>query len=99
MRFLNSVGNHTVKSVEGIWPEGVEMVDVEHEPHFEIMLNTSGIYGFKCKVHNRHGMFALVIVGDIEPDLTLWHDARLNDAGKRVFESLFQRLESDVRLP
>lgn len=98
VRFLNSVGNHTVKTVRGIWPDGIVEVDIEHEPEYEITLNTPGVYGFKCKVHNRHGMFALIIVGDdLEPDFSQWESARLNDVGKRVFSSLFEQFETDYK--
>ncbi len=95
VRFLNSVGNHTVKTVRGIWPEGIVEVDIEHEPQYEITLNTPGVYGFKCKVHNRHGMFALIIVGEVEPNFDQWEDARLNDVGKRVFAGLYEKFKLD----
>lgn len=95
IRFLNSIGNHTVTTVIGVWPEGVEVVDIEHKPTSDVILDTPGIYGFKCKIHNRHGMFALVIVGDVEPDFDLWQEAALNDVGKRVFEALFAKFEAD----
>lgn len=97
VRFLNSVGNHTVKTVRGIWPDGIVEVDVEHEPEYEITLNTPGVYGFKCKVHNRHGMFALIIVGDAAPDFSQLEGARLNDVGKRVFSSLFEKFAADYK--
>ncbi|WP_456388936.1 plastocyanin/azurin family copper-binding protein [Profundibacter sp.] len=95
VRFLNSVGNHTVKTVRGIWPDGIVEVDIEHEPEYEITLNTPGVYGFKCKVHNRHGMFALIVVGDVEPDFNQWEQARLNDVGKRVFSNIYKVFEQD----
>lgn len=97
LRFLNSLGNHTVKSVPGIWPSGVTKVDISHKPQYDIVLNTPGVYGFKCKVHNRHGMFALIIVGDVDPDLSQWKSARLNDVGKRVFRNLYARLEQKMK--
>lgn len=98
VRFLNSVGNHTVKSVRGIWPEEIDQIDIEHEPQYEITLTEPGIYGFKCKVHNRHGMFALIIVGEVEPKFDLWEDAAINDVGKRVFASLFDKFKADYQL-
>lgn len=97
VRFLNSIGNHTVKSVRGIWPEEIDEVDIEHEPKYEITLSEPGIYGFKCKVHNRHGMFALIIVGEVEPKFDLWENAAINDVGKRVFSALFDRFEVDYQ--
>lgn len=97
VRFLNSIGNHTVKSVRGIWPDGIAEIDIEHEPKYEITLNEPGIYGFKCKVHNRHGMFALIIVGEVEPKFDLWENAAINDVGKRVFSSLFDKFKTDYQ--
>lgn len=97
LRFLNSLGNHTVKSVPGIWPKGGTKVDISHKPQCDIVLNTPGVYGSKCKVHNRHGMFALIIVGDVDPDLNQWKSARLNDVGKRVFKNLYARLKQKIK--
>jgi len=65
--------------------------------HSSIVFDTPGIYGFKCKVHNRHGMFALTIVGQVEPEFSLWKDARLNDVGKGVFANLFQKFEEQYK--
>ena len=84
-----------MKTVAGIWPEGVQTVDVAHQPTFEIKLDKPGIYGFKCKVHNRHGMFGLVIVGEVDPRYDLWKNAALNDVGKRVFSQLFDQFKAD----
>ena len=95
VRFLNSIGNHTVKTVDGIWPEGVETVDVAHNPSYQITLDKPGSYGFKCKIHNRHGMFGLIIVGEVEPQYDLWKNAALNDVGKRVFAALFEKFKTE----
>lgn len=97
VRFLNSLGNHTVKSVTGIWPKDAELIDIAHREQYDIVLTKPGVYGIKCKVHNRHGMYALIIVGDVKPDLDQWKNARLNDVGKRVMKKLFSRLEKDVK--
>ncbi len=97
VQFLNSIGNHTVKTVKGMWPEGVEPIDVANLPEYDLTFDTPGVYGIKCKVHNRHGMYALIVVGDVHPDLDMWRDARLNDVGKRVYEALFERLREDVQ--
>jgi hypothetical protein len=41
-------------------------------------------------------MFALIIVGEVvEPNFSQWESARLNDVGKRVFASLFEKFEVD----
>lgn len=95
IRFNNTTGNHTVKSVEGIWPEGVEMVDISNQSHSDIALTQPGVYGFRCKVHSRHGMFALIIVGTPEPNLAQIDLHKLNDRGEKVFAGLLERLEID----
>ncbi len=66
--------------------EGVEKVDIAHKEQHNILMSTPGVYGIKCKVHNRHGMFALVVVGDVKPYLE--KKRRLNDVGERVYKKL-----------
>ncbi len=95
VRFLNSVGQHTVKSIEGMYPEGAQPADISHAPTYDITLTVPGVYGFKCKVHNRHGMFALVVVGDPSANLEEAKKARVNDRGKAMFKELFVRAERE----
>ena len=95
VRFVNTTGNHTVKSVEGIWPDGVEPVDVSNQDMTDIVLTEPGVYGFRCKVHSRHGMFALVVVDSPDANLAQVHFNKLNDRGKQVFEALFEKLEAE----
>ena len=38
-------------------------------------------------------MFALIIVGEGEPNFDQWENAGLNDVGKRVFAGLFETFE------
>lgn len=95
IRFLNSTGNHTVKSVPGIWPEGVEPIDVEHQPTFDVTLTEPGLYGFRCKVHARHGMFALVIVDTPEPNIDQIEFTNMNERAETVFKGLLEKMEAD----
>ena len=94
---LNSFGTHTVKSVEGIWPPSVAFVDISYKPFYDVVLDKPGIYGFRCKIHSRHGMFALVAVGDIKPAMVNWKNADLSDIGRKVFSVLFEQLEKEIR--
>jgi len=95
VRFNNTTGNHTVKSVDGIWPDGVEPVDISNQDKTDITLETPGVYGFRCKVHARHGMFALVVVGSPDPNLDQVTLKNLNERGRKVFGELFEKLELD----
>lgn len=96
VRFNNTTSNHTVKTVAGIWPEGVEYVDIANKPAYDIKMNVPGVYGFRCTVHARHGMFALVVVGSPDSNIGQVHFDGLNDRGEAVFRELFARLEQDL---
>ncbi|WP_299350524.1 plastocyanin/azurin family copper-binding protein [uncultured Shimia sp.] len=95
IRFLNSTGNHTVTSLEGMWPEGADYIDIEHLPEAKVVLDKPGIYGFRCKVHGRHGMYALVVVGTPEPNIDQIEYGKVSDVGKQIFEKLFAKMEED----
>lgn len=95
VRFNNTTGNHTVKTVNGIWPDGVETVDIANQAQSDIRLSTPGVYGFRCTVHGRHGMFALIVVGSPDSNFDQVHFSNLNERGKKVFGELFEKLEAD----
>ncbi|MEM9250252.1 MAG: plastocyanin/azurin family copper-binding protein [Pseudomonadota bacterium] len=64
VRFLNSVGSHTVMSQDGLWPGGVEIVDIRGEREANVTFDTPGLYGITCARHGRYGMTMLIAVGD-----------------------------------
>ena len=96
VRFLNSTGNHTVTSIEGMWPEGAALVSIEHQPVADITLAAPGVYGFRCKVHGRHGMYALVVVGSPDANIEQIEYTNVGDVGRRVFERLFERMREEM---
>ena len=63
VRFLGTVGRHTVHSVRGMYPEGFEKIAIfPHKPN-EVTFDIPGVYGIKCKLHQRHGMVSVIVVG------------------------------------
>jgi len=94
--FLNSTGNHTVTSIEGIWPEGAAPVSIEHQPAAEILFEKPGIYGFRCKVHGRHGMYALIVVGSPDANIDKIEYTTVSKLGRKVFERLFEKMNQDM---
>jgi len=96
IRFLNSLGNHTVTSLKGVWPEGAERVDIEHQAVADVILEVPGVYGFRCKVHGRHGMYALVVVGAPDSNLDSALKAKVGGRSKKVFEGLLGKLKADI---
>ncbi len=96
IRFLNSTGNHTVTSIEGIWPEGAEHVNIEHQAKADVLFEKPGLYGFRCKVHGRHGMYALVVVGSPEPNINSVEYTKVSKLTRRIFKKLFEKMEKDM---
>ena len=97
IRFHNSMANHTVTSIKGMWPEGVERVNIAHQPSADVTFDRPGLYGFRCKVHGRHGMYALVIVGSPEPNLKDVEYTNVSKRGQKVFKILFEKLKEDMK--
>ena len=62
--FLNSQGDHTVHSVDDLWPEGVEPVGIAHAREAIVPFPEEGFYGFRCRRHGRYGMVMLVVAGN-----------------------------------
>lgn len=96
IRFLNSTGNHTVTAIEGMWPDGAEFVNIEHQPLAEVVFGKPGIYGFKCKVHGRHGMYALIVVGSPEPNMDTLEYTNMGALGQRIFDGLLEQMKEDM---
>lgn len=63
VRFLGTVGRHTVHSVKGMIPDGAERISIMPRQPNVVTFDKPGIYGIKCKLHQRHGMVAMIVVG------------------------------------
>ena len=98
-RFSGTVGEHTITSVQRMLPQGVEHIEINSLPSKDIKFDIPGIYGLKCRVHNRYGMVALLVVG--EPvNLEEAKTFRLRRFGKTEMEGLLLKLEEEqAKLP
>ncbi len=96
LRILNSLGNHTVTSIKGIWPEGVDYVDIAHQAETVLTLTQEGIYGFRCKVHGRHGMYALVVVGSPNNNRDNIDLSSIGKRSKPTLERLIKRMDDEI---
>ena len=96
IRFKGSVGRHTVSSVRGMYPEGARPFEIRGKPQMDIKFEHEGVYGIRCRVHGRHGMAMLVVVG--KPDSNIGK-ARIQRVGEKEtikFKRLFDRLDADI---
>lgn len=93
VRFMGSTGEHTVTSVQGMLPEGAQKIEIHSSPKRDIRFDVEGVYGIKCRVHNRYGMVMLLVVGD--PSVN-YEAAKAAPRGrlKRYFKPLFEQLDA-----
>jgi pseudoazurin len=95
--FNGSTGQHTVTSVPGMLPEGAEKIEIHSMPSKQIAFQTPGIYGVKCRVHNRYGMVALIVVGEGGENLAAAKKFRLTRFGKKKMQQLLVQAEKDLK--
>ncbi|MEG3638737.1 plastocyanin/azurin family copper-binding protein [Magnetococcus sp. PR-3] len=92
IRFLNSLGQHTVVSIEGMMPQGAQAFEIAHEKEALVTFDQPGVYGIRCRVHTRYGMVMLVQVGDKLPNLEQAKKARISRRAKKQFKKLFKQV-------
>lgn len=96
VRFKGSTGRHTVSSVRGMYPEGARPFEIRGKPQMDVAFEQEGVYGIRCRVHGRHGMAMLIIVGNPMVNLD---KARTQKVGKKEavkFKLLFERLDKEM---
>ncbi len=94
--FLNSRGEHTVHSINGIWPEPTAPVAIHNAPELRIPFPEPGMYALRCARHGRYGMVMLVVVGDApEPDAARasLEGVKLARRERKQLEALIARLD------
>ncbi len=97
IQFLNSLGKHTVVSIDSMMPEGAEPFEISHQKVAEVKFDKPGVYGIRCRVHVRYGMVMLVKVGDELPNLEKAKKARVGKRANKKFKDLFKQLEADKK--
>ncbi len=96
IRFLGSTGRHTVSSIKGMIPEGGRPFEIRGKPQMDLTFDAEGLYGIRCRVHGRHGMVMVVIVGDHMVNMSEAREAlgKVNEAEREQFELLFGMISS-----
>lgn len=95
VRFKGSTGRHTVTAIPRMVPVGARVFEIRGKPEMDLTFETEGVYGIRCRVHGRHGMVMLLIVGNPSSNL---EEARaylpkLGESERVGFEELFELLE------
>ncbi len=63
VKFLGTVGRHTVHSVRDMIPDGVKKIAIMPRQANVVLFDKPGVYGINCKLHQRHGMVSVIVVG------------------------------------
>ena len=95
LRFLNSLNQHTVTSVEGMRPKEAEGFSIQFQKEAYLRFQWQGVYGIKCRAHARFGMVTLVVVGRPDGNLNAarYRGLRQRGLAGRAFEALFTQLD------
>ncbi|WP_298850048.1 plastocyanin/azurin family copper-binding protein [uncultured Ruegeria sp.] len=96
VRFKGSTGRHTVTSILRMIPVGARAFEIRGKPELNLTFEKEGVYGIRCRVHGRHGMVMLLVVGDPSSNLkeAKAYLPKLGDAERAGFEELFAYLEA-----
>ncbi|WP_170755264.1 plastocyanin/azurin family copper-binding protein [Ruegeria lacuscaerulensis] len=96
VRFKGSTGRHTVTSIRPMIPEDARSFEIRGKPELDLTFEHEGVYGIRCRVHGRHGMVMLLVVGDPNANLenARVHLPNLGEAERAEFEELFTYLEA-----
>lgn len=98
--FKGTVGSHTAHSIQGMLPKGAKPVMISASKSSEVTFEQPGVYGIKCKVHHRHGMVALIVVGDPSVNIEEARTAakkRVSRKAQKKMQALLDRAESKVQ--
>lgn len=99
VKITGSMGAHTAHTIPGMLPEGAEPIGVANASISDIVFTKPGVYGIKCKVHHRHGMVALIVVGDPSVNIEEARAAakkRVSRRGQDKMQKLLDKAEALV---
>lgn len=96
IRFEGSVGRHTVSTVKGMYPKGAKPFEIRGKPQMDIKFDKEGVYGIRCRVHGRHGMAMLIVVGKPDSNIEKARTQRVGEKEAIKFKRLFDRLDADI---
>ncbi|NOH95540.1 plastocyanin/azurin family copper-binding protein [Vibrio sp. 99-70-13A1] len=98
--FKGTVGSHTAHSIQGMLPEGAKPIMISGSNAQEVSFDKPGVYGIKCKVHHRHGMVALVVVGDPSVNIVEARAAakkRVSRRSQQKMQDLLDKAEATIQ--
>ncbi|WP_350333642.1 plastocyanin/azurin family copper-binding protein [Coralliovum pocilloporae] len=95
VRFTGSTGRHTVSSIPGMIPDGAKPFEIRGKPVMDLAFDVEGVYGVRCRVHGRHGMVMLLVVGEDRANLPTARERvkRVKPAEQVQFIDLFKKLD------
>lgn len=62
--FVPTSKGHDARTIEGIWPDGVDEIRVGFNQTATVTFTSPGIYGVRCAPHLGAGMVTAIVVGE-----------------------------------
>lgn len=87
--FIPTDKSHDAETVKGLIPDGAAAFKGKMNETIKITFDVPGAYAIKCAPHVGMGMIALVIVGDIPPNIGALKSAKLPKKAR-------ERLDADI---
>ena len=90
VRFVPTDRSHNAETVEGMLPDGAEMMVGDRDEEVVLTVDQEGVYGIRCKPHYAMGMVALVVAGD-PVNLDQAAEVRHPGRARTAFETLLEQ--------
>lgn len=85
---------HNAETINGMVPDGAEMVVGKMNEEVTIEITTPGVWGIRCKPHFGLGMVALIAAGD-PVNLDAAKAAKVPPKARAKFKELFEQAEGE----
>jgi pseudoazurin len=95
VHFVATEKGHSVRSIDGMIPDGAESFSGDLSQDLTITLKTEGVYGYACLPHGGLGMVGLIVVGHPTNEGAA-KNADVPGLARREFTKLFQQLDSKL---
>lgn len=92
VRFVASTRGHNAETDPLLWPEDVEPFAGRINEEIEVVFDTEGLYGIKCKPHYAMGMVMTIAVGDLTEAPEGWLEGRIPRNAKERYEEQLENL-------
>ncbi|HBS40430.1 MAG TPA: pseudoazurin [Rhodobacteraceae bacterium] len=93
VKFLAKDRGHNAETIAGMTPEETAGFKGKINEEIEVMFDTAGLYGIKCKPHFAMGMVMTIAVGEVLEVPETFLEGRISKKPKARFEEQIANLK------